>query len=103
MKHWIHLKASIPESHWLFGNTLVMKKILDKLGSEVYNMQKEIGDGCPVCFMGDEIIEEVIQEINTTLARTDFTCPDLTEDGLCEKPGKICPYRCAGDPMEAEA
>ncbi len=65
MKHWNHLKAKTPEGTWLTGNTLVMQKVLDKLGSDVYHMQEEIGDGCPVCFMGgDKFLETVIQEIN---------------------------------------
>ncbi len=64
MPHWNHLKANTPENTWILGNTLIMKKVLDKLGSEVYNMQSEIGDGCPVCFIGEEILEETIQEIN---------------------------------------
>lgn len=64
MKHWDHLKAKTPEGTWLMGNTLLMQRILDKLGPEVYNMQKEIGDGCPVCFVGEELLEKVIQEIN---------------------------------------
>lgn len=65
MTHWDHLKAKTPEGTWLVGNTLLMQKILDKLGSEVYNMQDEIGDGCPVCFVGEEVLEATIQEINT--------------------------------------
>ena len=64
MKHWDHLKAKTPDGTWLVGNTLIMQRILDKLGSDVYKMQKEIGDGCPVCFVGEELLEEVIQEIN---------------------------------------
>ncbi len=64
MKHWDHLKAKTPEGTWLLGNTLLMQKILDKLGSDVYKMQEEIGSGCPVCFVGEEFLEEVIQEIN---------------------------------------
>lgn len=64
MKHWDHLKAKTPEKTWLKGNLLVMQKIIDKLGSDVYTMQQEIGDGCPICFVGDELLEKVIQEIN---------------------------------------
>ena len=65
MKHWDHLKAKTPEGTWLVGNTLIMQRILDKLGPDVYQMQEEIGNGCPVCFMeGEEILEGVIQEIN---------------------------------------
>ena len=66
MMHWNHLKDKTPEGTWLMGNILVMQKILDKLGSDVYKMQEEIGDGCPVCFMGgDDFLETVIQEINS--------------------------------------
>ncbi len=65
MKHWNHLKAKTPEGTWLTGNLLVMQKVLDKLGRDIYTMQQELGDGCPVCFMeGDELLEGVIQEIN---------------------------------------
>lgn len=65
MEHWNHLKDKTPEGTWLMGNTLVMQRILDKLGSDVYKMQEEIGDGCPLCFIeGDELLEKVIQEIN---------------------------------------
>ncbi len=63
MKHWNHLKANTPENTWLLGNLFIMQKVLDKLGSKVYNMQIEIGDSCPVCFIGEEILEEAIQEI----------------------------------------
>ncbi len=64
MKHWNQLKEQTPEGTWLTGNALIMQRILDKLGSDVYKMQEEIGDGCPVCFVGEEILEKVIQEIN---------------------------------------
>ncbi len=65
MKHWEHLKAKTPEGTWLTGNLLIIQKVLDKLGRDVHEMQKELGDGCPVCFMeGDELLEKVIQEIN---------------------------------------
>jgi len=64
MKHWDHLKAKTPEGTWLVGNTLIMQRILDKLGPDVYKMQEEIGHGCPVCFVGEELLEKVIQEIN---------------------------------------
>lgn len=64
MKHWNHLKANTPEKTWIAGNLLVMQKILDKLGRDVYEMQKELVDGCPICFMGEELLEKVIKEIN---------------------------------------
>lgn len=64
MKHWNHLKAKTPEGSWLMGDTLIMQRILDQLGRDVYEMQQEIGAGCPVCFIdGDELLEKVIQEI----------------------------------------
>jgi len=70
MTHWDHLKARTPEGTWLVGNTLIMQRILDKLGPDVYKMQEEIGDGCPVCFMeGEELLEGVIQEINALNGR----------------------------------
>ena len=66
MNHWNHLKANTPEGTWLTGNLLVMTKAVEKLGKEVYNMQRDLGsDGCPVCFLGgDEFLETVIKEIN---------------------------------------
>ena len=65
-KHWEHLKANTPKGTWLMGTLLAMKKILDKLGRDIYKAQEEVGsEGCPVCFMGgDEFLETVIKEIN---------------------------------------
>lgn len=65
MMHWEHLKDNTPEDMWITGNVLMMQKTMEKIGSEVYNMQKEIGpNGCPVCFVGNELLEDVIKEIN---------------------------------------
>jgi len=68
-KHWDKLKESLPEGNWLLANVKVMERLPAKVDPALFmhdirRLQEEIGEeGCPVCFTGEELLDEVIQEI----------------------------------------
>lgn len=64
-RHWEELKDKLGhEGNYLLGNLLVMQELINKLGHQVYEMQKENPDGCPVCFVNDDtIIDKVVEVI----------------------------------------
>jgi hypothetical protein len=68
MDHWNRLREELEDHGLLFANTLMMQKLLNRMGGDVYRAQEEIGDGCPICWLKEDgFFESLVEETKKAL------------------------------------
>lgn len=68
MNHWNRLREELEDVGLLIANVLMMKKFRERLGKDVYKAQKEVGDGCLICWLKDDrLFDAIVKETKEML------------------------------------